>query len=266
MAKGANTKLMPPPHRAVIHRPTGKIIGPVVPIDPQDWPYRELPPFEILWRYMDFWKLEDMLTRSALYFSRPDQFKDPFEGRFSLGNATTMSASDAAFYAAYRMEPLNKQLEAGQEIMRRVVFISCWQRGSKESREMWDAYTSGPESVVISTSAKALYLFVDGQIVKSPVKYHGDSFPRTEFDHTTLFFYKPALYRFEHEFRMLLTPGEHESIRGDEVGRRVPIRLKKIVRRVITHPKASEEFKVKVDHLLEQFLRRIKREDSALLP
>jgi hypothetical protein len=215
---------------------------------------------------MDFWKFEDMLTRSALYFSRPDQFKDPFEGRFSLGNATTMSASDAAFYAAYQIEPFNKQLEGSQEIMRRVLFISCWQRGRKESREMWNAYTSGPESVVIITSAKALYRFVAGQIVKSPVKYHGDSFPRTEFDHTTLFFYKPALYRFEREFRMLLMPGEHESIRGDELGRHVPIRSKKIIRRVITHPKASKEFKMKVDHLLDQFLRCRRREDSTLLP
>jgi hypothetical protein len=127
-------------------------------------------------------------------------------------------------------------------------------------------YTSGPESVVISTSAKALYHFVRGRIVKSPVKYHADSFPRMELGHTPLFFYKPSGYSFEREFRMLLTPGEHESVRGDDLGRHVPIRVKKIVRPVVTHPKASKEFKTKADHRLAHFLRCIKREDSALLP
>ncbi len=215
---------------------------------------------------MDFWKFEDLLTRSALHFSRPDRFKDPFEGRSVLGNATELSASDKAFYAAYQMEPFGKQLEQAQEGMRHVVFISCWQRGSKENREMWNAYTSATESVLISISAKALYQFVDERIVKSPVKYHRNNSPRTAFDHIALFFYKPAPYSFEREFRLLLTPGEHESVRGDELGRHAPIRLIKIVRRVITHPKATKEFKRKVDHLLEQFLPGIKREDSALLP
>jgi hypothetical protein len=215
---------------------------------------------------MDFWKFENLMTRSALYFSRPDKFTDPFEGRFSQGNSTTMSASDAAFHAAYRFAPVGDQLREAQEVMRHVVFISCWQRGNKENWEMWNAYTSGPESVLISTSAKALYLFVDGQIVKSPVKYHDDDFPRTEFDHTTLFFYKPSWYGFEREFRMMLTPGEHESIPMEQIGRHVPIRLKKIVRRLITHPRASEEFKTKVDGLLTRFLPCIKRENSTLLP
>lgn len=260
-----DTALQPPAHRVVIDRRTGQPVGPPVPIHAEDWPYGEIAPSETLWRYMDFWKFEDMLKSSALYFARPDQFEDPFEGRCSPGNATTMSASDADFYAAYNIAPLGKQLDAAQEIMRRVVFISCWQRGGKEHRQMWDAYTGGPESVAICTSAKALYKFVDGQIEKSPVKYHGDSFPRTGFDHISLFFYKPARYSFENEFRMLLTPGEHESIPGNEIGRRVPIRLNKIVRRVVTHPKASKEFKAKVDNLLKQFLPCVKREDSALL-
>jgi hypothetical protein len=256
----------PPTHRVVIDRRTGRPAGPIVPIHPDDWPYGKLPGSETLWRYMDFFKFEDLLTRSALYFSRPDKFTDPFEGRFSPGNATNVSASDAAFYSAYRMESFNKQLTASQEIMRHVIFISCWQRGNKEDREMWNAYTSSSESVVISTSVKALDQFVKGPIEKSPVKYHADNSPRTEFDHTALFFYKPDRYRFEREFRMLLTPGGHEPIPGDKIGWHVPIRLKKIIHRVIVHPKASKEFKTKIDHLMMYHIPGIKFENSTLLP
>jgi len=215
---------------------------------------------------MDFWKFEDLCRSSALYFSRPDKFTDPFEGRFSPGNSTKMSASDAAFHAAYRIAPLGKELEASQEIMRQCVFISCWQRSTTESREMWEAYTSGADSVAVTTSAKALYTFVPERIMKSPVKYHADDFPRTEFSHTAIFFYKPKCYSFEREFRLMVVPGEQESISLNEVGRRVAVKLKKIVHRVITHPAASAEFKSKVDLVLRQALKHLRREDSILLP
>ena len=267
--KKPHPKVPIPTHRVVFHRATGKIVGPAAPIDPHDWPYSEIPPSEVMWRYMDFWKFEDFLRTSALYFSRPDRFTDPFEGRFSPGNASKMSPSDAAFYAAYRIRRSPDESEAGQEVMRHCVFISCWQRGTKESREMWNAYTSGPESLVVTSSAKALYRFVPENIVKSPVKYHADDFPRTEFGHTTLFFYKPRAYSFEREFRLLLTPGEHESISYDDpkdFGRHAPVPLKRIVHRVISHPRATDEFKSKVDAVLSQYLKHIRREDSALLP
>ncbi len=177
-----------------------------------------------------------------------------------------MSASDAAFHAAYRIAPVGKELEASQEIMRQCVFISCWQRSKTESREMWKAYTSGSDSVAVTTSAKALYTFVPEQIMKSSVKYHADDFPRTEFSHTAIFFYKPKGYSFEREFRLMVVPGEQESISLDEVGRRVAVKLKKIVHRVITHPAASAEFKSKVDLVLRHSLKHLRRENSSLLP
>lgn len=255
-----------PTHRTIIDRRTGQTVGPLVPIHPEDWPCGELVPSEQLWKYMDFWKFEDLCRSSALYFSRPDKFHDPFEGRFSPGNSKKMSTSDSAFRAAYPIAPVGEGLKTSQVIMRQCVFISCWQRSKTESREMWRAYTSGVESIAISTSAKALDTFVPDRIMKSPVKYHADDFPRTEFDHLTIFFYKPNGYSFEKEFRMLLAPGEQESIGLDEVGRRVPVRLKKIVHRVITHPGASVEFKTKVDLVLRQSLKHLRREDSSLLP
>ncbi len=217
---------------------------------------------------MDSQKFDDLLTRSALYFSRPDKFKDPFEGRLSPASAHTMSPSDAAFYAAYRIKRPSDEAKATHEIMRHCVFISCWHRAKKESREMWEAYTSGPESVVITSSAKALDRFLKGNIVKSPLKYHDDDFARTEFDHTALFFYKPRRYIFEQEFRMLRKPDKHESFSYDDpadFGRHVPIVVKKIVHRVITHPMASEAFKTKIDACLRQYLKGVRREDSNLL-
>ena len=253
-----------PTHRVIIDRRTGQPVGPPVPIHPEDWPYGVIHPSERLWKYMDFWKFEDLCGRGALYFSRSDKFTDPFEGRFSQGNSTSMSASDAAFHAAYPIAPFGKELVASQEIMRQCVLISCWQRSKKEDWEMWKGYTSGVESIAICTSAKALNEFVPSGIIKSTVKYHADDFPRTEFDHLAVFFYKPNSYSFEKEFRMLLPPGK-EPIGLDEIGRHVPVKLKKIVHRVITHPGASATFKAKVDLAMRQWLKHLRREDSYLL-
>jgi hypothetical protein len=255
--------------QVMIDRRTGMPVGPVAPINPADWPYSDIAHSEILWRYLDFWKFEDLLRKSALYFARCDRFKDPFEGRFSPANSVKISASQKALLDAYPISWSHQEAEARQEITRHCVFISCWHRAKQENREMWDAYTSGPESVLITTSAKALYRFIPDAIVKSVVKYESLDLPRTEFSHSSLFLYKPPDYRFENEFRLLRFLGEKEAVSYDDPadhGRHVPIRLNKIIHRVITHSKATEQFKAKVENLMRQHLKHIRRENSFLLP
>lgn len=175
----------PPIGQVIIDRRTGNPIGPVARIHPDDWPNSDIADSEILWRYMDFRKFEDLLTKSALYFARCDRFKDPFEGRFSPANSVGMSASQKALLEAYPIAWSRQEAEAFHEIHRQCIFISCWHRAKKESREMWDAYTSNPESIVITTSGKALHRFVPLGIVKSAVKYQSLDLPRTEFSGIT---------------------------------------------------------------------------------
>jgi hypothetical protein len=50
----------------------------------QDHPLLSPPPDDaVLWRYMDFTKFVSLLETSALFFCRPDQLGDPFEGSIS---------------------------------------------------------------------------------------------------------------------------------------------------------------------------------------
>lgn len=209
-----------------------------------------------------------MLETSTLYFARPDKFEDPFEGRFSVGNSSGISKSDAEFRQLYRMSP-ERDAAAYHDVHRKVVFVLCWHRNLRESRQMWDAYTKGcSESVAITTSGKALECFVPGQILRSTVMYHDLSFPRTEFDHSSLFFYKPSGYAFEREYRMLRQPGKDETFYNEnpeDEFRRIPIRLNKVIHRVIAHPNATPAFKRMVAGMLKQKLPDRKLEHSALL-
>jgi hypothetical protein len=251
--------------RAIIHRPTGRIVGPVTPIYAEDWPFQIIPDSEILWRYMDLWKFGDLLRTSTLYFSRPDKLKDPFEGRFSPGNLRQRSRSDEAFRQAYNID--DRDTRTYPELHRKLVFISCWHRNTRESFEMWQAYTSSSDSVVIATSAKALRRFLPEELMKYAVKYAPLDFPRTEFSHNALFYYKPSGYGFEREYRVLRSPHEDEVFyvdKPEDEFRRIPIRTKKIIHRVITHPNAAWETKLKVEELVRTYLPCRRREDSGL--
>jgi hypothetical protein len=211
-------------------------------------------------------KFDDLIKRSALCFSRPDRFEDPFEGRFSPGNAEIASKSEEVFHGLYKIAKPDKWHQS-QETLRHVVFISCWHRNTRESLQMWQAYTKSPDSVAITTSAKTLRRFLPESIMKYAVKYAPLDFPRTEFDHTSLFFYKPSRYRMEREYRLLRCPGEDESFYSDnpeDLCRRIPIKTKKIIHRVITHPCATRDTKLRVEHLLRRHLPSRRREDSAL--
>jgi hypothetical protein len=63
----------------------------------------------------------------------------------------------------------------------------------------------------------------------------------------------------------MIAPDENESTNLADIGRYVPVRLKKIVQHVISHPKSSKEFKVKVDDLMLRYLKHVRREDSHIL-
>jgi hypothetical protein len=240
-------------------------MGGIAPIYQDEWPLLPVLDTEILWRYSDLRKFEHLLKNSALYMARPDSFKDPFEGRLSTGNATQISSSEKAFRALYKIAPTDDANSV--ETMRNVVFISCWHRNRRESWPMWHAYTSSPESVVVVTSANALRRFLPDRIMKFGVKYSSLDAPRTMFSHTSLFYYKPPEYSFESEYRLLRSPDEDEAFYSDNPTDRfrlLPIKLKKIVRRVITHPRASRDTKEKVEQLLRDYLPSCLREDSAL--
>jgi len=255
----------------MIHRATRRIVGPIAPVFSEDWPFQEVADSQILWRYMDLRKFEDIVRSSTLYFPRADKLKDPFggqdffEGRLSPGNLRRRSRSDEAFRQGYKID--DRGMQDYPEIHRTVVFISCWHRNTRESFRMWQAYTSSSESVVIVTSAKALRRFLPDELMKFAVRYTPLDFPRTEFSHNALFYYKPSGYSFECEYRLLRSPQEDEvfySDKPEDEFRRIAIRAKKIIHRVITHPNAIQDTKSKVEEMLRAHLPSRRREDSAL--
>jgi hypothetical protein len=103
--------------------------------------------------------------------------------------------------------------------------------------------------------------------MKFAVKYMPSEFPRTEFSHNALFYYKPSSYSIEREYRLLRSPDEDEVFYPDtpqDSFRRVSIEAQKIIHRIITHPYATRQTKFAIDEFLQQYLPSRRRQDSAL--
>jgi hypothetical protein len=177
-------------YRFIRHRPTGAIAGPLVPVYADEWPYRIPPDSQTVWRYMDPWKFESMLRRSALYFRRCDKFPDPLEGRLSNRFIHGTSKSDRAFVSAYNVEQDYDKEAAAQEVTRGCVFVNCWHMGDAESERMWKKYTTTPDSVVITSTVGDLRAAMGAEIVLAGIRYVPLTTPRIKFSELTVFFYK----------------------------------------------------------------------------
>ncbi|MCY4647124.1 MAG: DUF2971 domain-containing protein [Gammaproteobacteria bacterium] len=110
-----------------------------------DHPQLSPPPDDaVLWRYMDFTKFVSLLEKSALFFCRPDQLGDPFEGSISPATPPLLAG----------------ELKVGSRITQgnidfrqfvRMARVNCWHMGEFESEAMWRLYTRERDGVAIKT-------------------------------------------------------------------------------------------------------------------
>ena len=111
----------------------------------QDHPLLDPPPDDaVLWRYMDFTKFVSLLEKSALFFCRPDQLGDPFEGSISPGTPPILAGEPQVG------TPI-KQGNLDVRLFARLARVNCWHMGESESEAMWRLYTRERDGVAIKT-------------------------------------------------------------------------------------------------------------------
>jgi hypothetical protein len=97
-----------------------------VPIAAEDWPFDIPDPSVGLFRYLDWFKFEDLIANQRLYFRRSDRLDDNMEGRFSDGNRTFQTQLWQRFQEAYSLRPdCGPEFRINESIRYRV-FINCW--------------------------------------------------------------------------------------------------------------------------------------------
>ena len=208
-----------------------------------------------VWRYLDFTKFVALLDSQALFFTRADQFLDPFEGalpRASIApTSPTGTPTDTDVLA---------RLGAMRERILRQVGIASWHINEQESAAMWSLYLKSDEGVAIQTTYQRLTTAFNA--CQEPI--HLGVVQYIDFDHETIpwgsnvlfpFVYKRKSFEFERELRAVIwrPPTDGRAPLDDNFGAATPINLEQLVERIYVAPSAPHWFAALVRSVLERY-------------
>jgi hypothetical protein len=210
----------------------------------------------IIWRYMDYPKLQSMLQKKSIFFSRADKQTDRLEGEYPKNMLNeletrygTITSSDGKSYTF-------TQWHTQKEIPSRL--LSCWNVNPHESKKRWSDYTTTTESIAIrSTIGRLIGCFTikgnDEPVVWIGKIRYGDEenrLPHIWNGNYFLypFFAKREKYRWENEVRATvnLTRRKHHS----PTGCFIKADLRVLIDSIWVHPQATEDFRHRVENLL----------------
>lgn len=154
---------------------------------------------KFLWRYIDLFKLIDLLNNEHVYFTRFDHFEDGLEGITEKGIAlkaltlneplTTENINDFDRKTQEELIRRDKHLRLKYkkglddlETSQQTQFASCWYLGDKESMAMWKLY-SKDAGVAIKYNA--------AQLIES-ILVTASNYTKSDFKR---FYFGPVVYK-----------------------------------------------------------------------
>ena len=202
-----------------------------------------------IWRYMDFWKLLNLLETKSLFFSNSDNLGDNNEGRIPHFILERMKEQDKE-----RGNEMNKELNDYLEsTLRKNHLISSWSYAERESFAMWKMYAKDKTGVAIETDLKSL----QGSFNKtSRLVYVGEVNYINEDNYhfsTTNMFYpfvtKLDFYQFENEIRCITITKDDE----EPESKLVEIDLNTLIKRIHISPNSKPEFRKLIELLKKEY-------------
>ncbi|WP_435552607.1 hypothetical protein [Natrinema sp. CGMCC1.2065] len=214
-----------------------------------------------IWRYMDFTQFISMLENQYFFFSRADNFDDPFEG--SLPQTHEENVREDIFHE----KSVNwsvQLLPKFRKLCKKYTFLNCWHLNGGESAAMWDIYLRSNQGICIQSTIDDLIdgLDTEEEVYISKVdyiNYEEDDIPGWQGLGDTLspFIYKRGSFRHESEVRAIIQdlPWQEEGksreitaedIRSEDLdgdhydpGRTVDVDLETVIDTIRVSPKAE---------------------------
>jgi len=196
---------------------------------------------------MDYYKFEDLLKTSELYFSRIDKQNDNHEGKILV----EPPFSEVEFFRT-PYEGLSKN-----------TYISCWRMDYNLNNNIWDEYCNNSDSIAIESTYKKLcdsIIICERDIIIGIVEYEYDENKLKE-EMNYIYMFKLPEYKWEAELRAViplqsyLYSSKDGKINPGEVPddyMRVLINLDTLIYRVHISPKATLAFANKVKTLIDR--------------
>lgn len=188
-----------------------------------------------LWRYMDFPKFVSMLQQRALWFTRLDQFPDPYEGM--------LTKPTAEFF-----EQTKWRGGVNYEKFRKFQCVNCWHMNDYESAAMWELYSKTDGVAIRSRLSRLVQSFPETVPVRQ-WGIRGDSVMYLDYDtqrtasktseglmaHLPGYLSKRLSFEHEREYRLAIALEEQEK---ENVGVFIPVLLDKLIESVVVSPTA----------------------------
>lgn len=218
----------------------------------------------MIWRYLDFWKLESMLEKGAIYFSRADKQSDKLEGEYPPNMINELQwrfgrlKSDDGKY--YTFLEWHKQKEIPSRL------LSSWNISSHESKKRWSEYTKNTQSVAIRSTIGRLKKCFSVESSKGPVVWIGqirygdeenklpNSYHKWNVNYYLYpFFGKKEEYRWEKEIRATVNLSQKNQRNSNcgSTGCFIKANINVLFSSIWLHPRADNDFYQKVKRLLD---------------
>lgn len=234
-----------------------------------------------LWRFMDFTKFVSLLKTKSLYFSRTDQFEDPFEGaKGLLKNKRKWDKNYIDFFkdACTNLPDGVKSSKSEKEILndaKRLLgeldnigpaqlqrtFINCWHENDFESEAMWKLYTTSlDQGIAIKTNYRKLYT----SLGRNPSIHIGRinyiDFSKNFAGINDSFWYKRKSFEHEKEVRAIFCDHQNKN----ELGKLIPVDLSTLIDKIYISPTSQEWFKELVEDILLKYSIKKKIGESSM--
>lgn len=199
---------------------------------------------EVIWRYMDLWKFEDLLKTQSLYFSTIKNMGDRFEGRIpdSIANIWIQKLTEMGYHSVANTIEILKSYDPVLDYN-----ILSWTICKNESFALWKIYTKDSNAI----SIKSNILRLKDSLQNNPfwqfigvMNYYSDP---SDFDFNSnimnLTINKFNYYHFENELRILnIVPANlttySEIKKGDDI--LVPVNLDSLIDSIYLAPNATQ--------------------------
>jgi hypothetical protein len=170
----------------------------------------EIKDSQIIWKYMTFERLQDLLKKSKLYCRAINKFEDRLEGNIN-------GLTEEAIYKHYLNLTKYDEIEANKmtkehleiiDAMRQRIFVNCWHINNYENYAMWNIYGKRAHCVAIKTTFGRL---CSSLIDKEYTSYAG-VVKYIDFQNEILYekgaythaLYKGEPYNYENELRVIV--------------------------------------------------------------
>jgi hypothetical protein len=221
-----------------------------------------------IWRYVDFAKYVAMLQQKAVYFTRLDQFVDPYEGSLSkaayesIKSQAEKGEAEGTIPEKWRGRYFDL-LMGNARRARRSNYASCWHMGNEESEAMWRLYSTSGYAIAIQSEYSKLVNILPSHgftgcfvgMVRY-VDHHIEEIPTGNIFYPIM--HKRKSFEHEREVRAIIwrgDPGPDAAHLLDDYpkGISIQIELENLIEKVYISPLAPEWFAKSVEDITKMY-------------